>query len=69
MVNYTQLSLTFARLVAFETQIFEIVHPLGVHELYELACRPAVCVTQLTLERYVVVLCRTARESMLKKND
>lgn len=52
--------------VTFDTEIFEIIDSLSFDKLHVLAGGPSVRIAQMTLERHVIVLDGTARETVLK---
>lgn len=62
-----EISIWFTCLIPFEAEIFEIVDPLSVYELYELAGGSSVRIAQVALQSYVVVLDGSARKSVLKE--
>lgn len=52
--------------ITFDAQIFKVIDTLSLDELHVLTRRPPVRVAQMTLKGHVIVLHRTARETMLQ---
>lgn len=49
----------------FQTQIFEIIDTLGIHELHVLPGRSSIGIAQVTLQSYVIIFDGTTGETVL----
>lgn len=54
-------------ILTLQTEILEIIHPLGVHELHVLTRGSSIGVAQVALQGYVIVLHRSTGEPVLVK--
>lgn len=53
------------RHITFDAEIFKVIDTLRFDELHVLASGSSVRITQMTLECYVIILHRTASETVL----